>query len=270
MIDPRSIPYFTAVTIRGEPDALTRFREDWFVTDEEGDLMFAPERQLPAPAVLHDYDRQRAEDELEATVMLGVAEQRQLPPDCPDDGRAAKMLRFLIGMGAETRAISPARWITLGMITGLGEADEVQIAETWLQQNPDARESAARRVAVIEETGYASLDLWMADHYGTMGLAIEPLEQRNDADGSVMLHLRCIGSGGAPDLLLAKIAARHPELSFEVSIANGPEMLWRLRFSNGEIVEKRHPETEEEDLAIMVHVGLVASPRPLLFETAAG
>lgn len=253
MREPRDLPYFTAVTVRGDPATLQAFINHSFHHDQ-GDLMFAAERLLPPPEAL-GLDGSFHEGRVEM-VMVCLADGRTIPLDAPAEGRAAKMLTFLAGFDEDPRAVPVDLWLTMCQATGLPtSSDEAAIATAWLRLNPNDRAIGAARLQKIQQTGYASASCWMVDHWGCGGLTIRPAEftPASEEEGP-SIYFQLIGAGGAPDLLLERIARTVPDLRFEVTAFFG-STIWMIEMQ-GQAVQKRHPDNEDDAERALKHLGL--------------
>lgn len=236
-------PWYTAITIRGAAADLAAFKAGWCVVDDDR-IEFTPEARLPPPQVLAE-SAVTVETGLEAMVLIGIADRIELPPDCPPEPRAAKMLVWLSGPGRSHRQISPDRWLTLRDIAGApAEASEETIAKAWLTLHPEARDEGAARLQRIRRTGYAALDLWLADHYGATGLTVEILEERQEQDQPCLVF-SIVSALGAPDLLMKQVARANPALTFELIVAQDPDTIFLVTLRGNED-DRRRVETPEE------------------------
>lgn len=262
-------PWYTAAIIRGSAADLAAFKERACDTSD-GVAHLDPHRFDPAPPrCLLDGPADMA-DGVEAMVLIGIADGIRLPMDCPNDGRAAKMQTWLSGPGRSLRHISADRWLTLRDAAGLSaDAAEEAIAKAWLDQNPRERVDGRARLQRILETGYASIDLWAADHWGCLHLSVEPLEDPSwdSGDDEPSLELHLVGAAGAPDLLLKRIARANPGLVFEVTVAFDPDNVFVLEL-RGDKEEKREVDTQEEYTKAMKILGFETSTS--LVEVAPG
>jgi hypothetical protein len=266
MQNPGHYPWYTAITIRGSAADLAAFKEGWCVVDD-GSIKLIPEMRQPPPAVLTD-GPVGAREGMEAMTLIGIAGRLDLPPDCPPDNRAAKMLAWFAGPGRSPRHISADRWLTLRDAADLpADAAEETIAQAWLEQNPDQRASGEARLQRIRATGYAGIDLWMADHWGAMGLTIEDLDERVE-DDQPCLVFSIIGNGGAPDLLMKQIARANPDLTFDMVIAMDPERIISLVLKGREDT-RREIQTPEEYAKALDRLGFEIAATGFPFSTGA-
>ena len=254
-------PWYTTAIIRGSAADLAAFKERWCDTSD-GVTHLDPHRFEPAPPrCLLDAPADMARG-VEAMVLIGIVDSVRLPPDCPPDGRAAKIQAWLVGPGRPPRHISPDRWLTMRDATGLpADAAEEAIAKAWLDQNPHEREDGQARLQRIQETGYASTSLWTADHWGSLYLTCDPIEDPSwdGADEEPTIELHFVSEAGAPDLLLKRIARANPDLALDVTTALDPDNVYVLTLRGGKEEDRRQVETREEYAKAMATLGFDVS-----------
>lgn len=257
MRQPNELPFYVAVTIRGEPADLQEFQDRAFHPDD-GALFFAPEKLMPSPAEfdLVDDDFHAGREEM---ILVCLADGRPIPDDGPPEGRASQMLNFLALPDPDPRALPVDRWFTMCQAAGLPtSSDEATIATAWLRLNPDDRAIGVERLQRIQNTGYANASCWMADHWGCAGLGSRPVEftPASETEGP-SIYLALVGSAGAPDLLFQQLARDFPRIRFEMSVAYGPGLYWIIELQ-GDAMTKRHPKDVQDAAKAMLHLRLIA------------